>query len=164
MQRYNALENVLSQPNSHAMGVMKLLDQYYPALAKKVFEGNPLMEVMVKANFCSMDILVYPMCGRCESLAAYFKYASTPDGKPLKDKFGKTVGVCKCRKCGAETIAPISFYEWCLMELKKKAPEDIGTELIMAVDIVAERLMTDAKRIYARAYEKEKNYDQSEQS
>jgi hypothetical protein len=50
------------------------------------------------------------------------------------------------------------------MELKKKAPEDIGTELIMAVDIVAERLMTDAKRIYARAYEKEKNYDQSEQS
>ena len=162
MQRYDALTRVLTQPNSHSVGVMKLIADYYPSFAKRVFHKNPLMEKMAMANFSSMDILLYPICGRCESLAAYCRYAMTPEGLTIRDEFGKGIGVCRCFRCGSETVNPITFYEWCLMELKKKAPITLEDDLLFAVDVVAERLMNDAKRIYVSAREKEKFYDKSE--
>lgn len=161
LTRYDAMTNITKMPNSHAMGVMKLIDSYYPAFAKKIFQKNPLMEKIVMANFSTMDILIYPICGKCEALAAYCRYQQNPDGTNVFDKEGKKVGVCRCLKCGSETIGPITFYDWCLMELKKKAPKDIESELIFAVDVVAERAMQDAKRIYVQAKEREKFYVES---
>lgn len=155
MDKFDAYRNILTQPNSHNVGVMKLISEYYPALAKKVFERNPLMEHLALANFSSMDILVYPICNRCEALAAYYDYAKNADGTPMLTIEGKPVGICRCLKCGHDTVNPITFFEYCLMELKKRAPVDIDTSLIFAVDIVAERLITDAKRIYTLQAQKE---------
>ncbi|MFA6358991.1 MAG: hypothetical protein WCY09_10085 [Candidatus Omnitrophota bacterium] len=155
MKKFDALTDVLMRPNSHAVGVMKLLDKHYPAFARKVFEKNPLIEKMAMANFCSMDILMYPICGHCESLAAYCRYAQNAQGFPLLDQDKKPVGVCRCLKCGRETVAPITFYEWCLMELKKKAPESIGMNLQTVVDIIAERGLENAKRRYRKVKVKE---------
>lgn len=155
LNKFNALGDILSKPNSHSIGVMKLIDKHYPAFAKKVFHKNPLMEKMAMANFCSMDILMYPICGRCETLAAYFRYAQNPDGTPMRKPDGMAVGVCKCLKCGAETVAPISFYDWCMMELKKKAPESIGMDLTTIVDVIAERGLAQAKKRYERFKVKE---------
>lgn len=163
MERYNAMQNVLAQPNARTLGVMKLIDSYYPAFAKKVFEGNPLMEALAMANFSSMDILLYPICGHCETLAAYCAYAKNPDGTTARRPDGKGIGICKCLKCGHETLNPITFYEWCLLELKRKSPEDINLDLMIAVDLVAQRAMADAKRIFVSAQEKEKYYVQSEE-
>lgn len=157
LKRYGAMQNMLAQPNSHAFGVMNVLKDYYPAFAKKVFQGNPLMEKMAMANFSSMDILMYPVCGRCEALAAYCRYAQDENGVTIRDEDGRGIGICRCLKCGAETYNPVTFYNWCLMELKKRAPENIGEELLFAVDVVAERLMQDAKRLYAKVSEKENN-------
>ena len=162
MERYDALNKVLTMPNSHAMGVMKLLKEYYPSFAKKVFEGNPLMEKIVMANFGSMDILNHPICNRCEALSAYFRYAKNPDGTFIFKEDGRKVGVCRCLKCGSETVNPLTFYDWCLLELKRKAPAHIDTDLIFAVDVVAERLLEDAKRVYINTREREKFYDKSE--
>ena len=164
MERYDALANVLASPNSHAMGVMKLLKEYYPSFAKKVFQNNPFMEKMVMSSYSSMDILRHPICNRCEALAAYIRYATNPDGTTITKENGKKVGVCKCLRCGSETIDPITFYEWCLMELKKKAPAHIATDLVMVVDEVAEKLMQDAKRVYISTREKERFYDTSVES
>ena len=160
LKRYGAMQNMLMQPNSHAFGVMNVLKTYYPNFAKKVFQNNPLMEKMAMANFSSMDILVYPVCGKCEALAAYCRYAQDPLGQTIRDEYGRGIGVCRSLKCGAETVDPVTFYDWCLMELKKKAPEDVGMELLFAVDLVADQLMRDAKKQYVQASEKEKSYVQ----
>ena len=154
-RKFDALGDVLMRPNSHAAGVMKLLEKHYPAFARKVFYKNPLIEKMAMANFCSMDILLYPICGHCESLAAYSGYAQKPDGTPLRNQDGKAVGVCRCLKCGRETVAPITFYEYCLIELKKRAPESIGMDLVTVVDIIAERGLQAAKNYYRKVKVKE---------
>ena len=70
-----------------------------------------------------------------------------PDGSPA--------GVCTCWKCGFTTVNPITFKDWCLLELKKKAPENIGDSLELAVDAIAERCMADAERLYQQASKKE---------
>jgi hypothetical protein len=155
MDKFNALGDVLMRPNSHSVGVIKLLDKHYPAFAKKVFDRNPLIERMAMANFCSMDILVYPICGHCETLAAYCGYAQTAQGFPVLTPEGNPVGVCRCLKCGRETVNPITFYEWCLMELKKRAPETIGMDLSTVVDIVAERGLESARQRYRKVKVKE---------
>jgi hypothetical protein len=150
MQRYAALRNILVQPNSHSIGVMKLLDKYYPAFAKKVLHKNPLVKKMVENNFCNLDILIYPICGRCETLASYFSYAILE---------GQLVGVCKCHKCHTETLNPITFKDWCIMELKKKAPDTIESDLEAARDIIAEKLMAQAQRLYRKTVAKEIVYE-----
>jgi hypothetical protein len=163
MKRYDAMQNFLNQPNARTLGVMKLIDSYYPAFAKKLFEGNPLIEKMASANFCSKDFVLYPVCGHCEALAAYYRYAKNKDGTPARKKDGKAIGVCKCLKCGGETIDPITLYEWCAIELKNKAPEDVRLDLLVVVDLIAERMSSDARRILVSAVEKEKYYVQSEE-
>jgi hypothetical protein len=129
-------------------------------LAKKVFEGNPLIKMMAEHNYSSMDILRYPICGKCEALAGYHHYAQDDFGNTIRDEYGMGIPVCVCWKCGAETYNPVKFYDWCLMELKKKAPADVGMELLFAVDLVADKLMQDAKKLYRQVSEKEKVYVQ----
>jgi hypothetical protein len=146
-KRFDTLSNIITARNSHAEGVMKLLNEYYPSFARKIFEGNPLVEKFVRANFTTLDILLHPVCGRCETIALF------SGGRILEN--GSQVKVATCPKCGMDTVNPITLLEWCLMELKRKAPETIESDLILATDIVAERLVTDMKRIYAITKEKE---------
>ena len=157
MKRYDAMQNVLLQPNARTLGVMKLIDSYYPAFAKKVFDRNPLMEKLAMANFTSMDILLYPICGHCETLAAFSSTVKKGDGTPLLKPNGLPIAICTCFKCGRTTIDPITFRDWCLLELKKRAPEDIGESLDSAVDLIAEKCVADAERIYMKAKKKENN-------
>ena len=63
MDKHSAMANKLLQPNPHATGVMKLLNEYYPSFAKKVLYRNPVMKGMAMFGMCSMDILMYPICG-----------------------------------------------------------------------------------------------------
>ena len=161
--KYDAMGNVLGQLNSHSVGVMKLIKEYYPAFAKKIFDKNPLMEKMAMANFCTMDILLYPICGRCETLAAYSSYAHNKDGSLMLTADGDPIGVCTCLKCGATTVNPIRFFDWCLMELKKRAPQEIDMSLVAATDMLAERILDDAKKIYTTQKERERFYAKPKQ-
>lgn len=155
MDKFDAMGNILMQPSSRAMGVMKLLNKHYPAFARKVFYRNPLIEKMAMSSFCSMDILMYPICGHCETLAAYCRYAQNAQGLPLRNEDGKPIGVCRCLKCGRETVNPITFYEWCMLELKKRAPDTIGMDLATVVDIIAERGLESARKAYRKVKVKE---------
>jgi len=144
--RYIAQQNVLLQKNPKTMGVMKLLKYYYPALAKKVMEGNPLILKMAENNMVSMDILNYPICGKCEALAAFCDYARDNRQRPIVKPDGMPMGVCRCLKCSAVTVDPITFLDWCVMELRKKAPDTIAEDLLGASDAVAEKMLQDATR------------------
>lgn len=143
--KFEAMNNVLNQPNAHNLGVMKLLKKYYPAFAKKVFQGNPLMESLTMIGITQFDILKYPICGRCETLAAFISTMKNPDGSLMLRADGSKIGVCRCFKCGSVTVDPITFYDWCLIELKKKAPKSIDIELPMAVDMIAKKCVDQAK-------------------
>lgn len=143
LKRYQAMTNLLLQPNSRSVGVIKLIDKYYPALAKKVTEGNPIMEKFVMSGFNTMDILMFPICGHCESLAAF------SGGAELKR--GRYVPVCTCYKCGKSTVDPMLMKQWCIEEIKKKAPESIGADLMTVVDLMADKMVEKAKDNLQRA-------------
>jgi hypothetical protein len=153
--RYDAMNNVLLQPNAHSMGVMNLLKQYHPSFAKKVFEGNPLVAQLAMTGLITYDILKYPICGRCETLAAFTGTARREDGSFMLKSDGSKIGICRCLKCGCNTFDPITFEDWCLMELKKKAPNVNESDLRLAVDLIAEKCMTQAK-VYLQKKIKEK--------
>lgn len=153
MKRYQAMTNLLMQPNSRTIGVIKLIDKYYPALAKKVTEGNPIMERFVTSGFNTMDILMFPVCGHCESLAAF------SGGAELKR--GRYVPVCTCYKCGKSTVDPVLMKQWCMEEIKKKAPETIGEDLMAVVDLIADKMVEKAKDDLKRAMLAEKRINKS---
>jgi hypothetical protein len=147
LDKYEALQNKLIQPNAHSIGVLRLVEGYYPAFARKILERNPVMNALVMNNLCSMDILYYPICGHCETLAAWSRYIRNEDGTTGKR--------CTCWKCGVHTDNPILLKDWCLLELKKRAPQDIEESLEFAVDVITQRCMVDADRIYRNALVKE---------
>jgi len=134
-EKYNALFNTFKQPDPHSFGVFKMLQDFYPEFAEKIFDDNKVMERIVMYGHNSMDILQYPICGHCETLAAYDGYGH---------KYGKLVKRCTCFKCGHSTNDPVIFRTWILDELKKKAPADIAESLDYAVDMVAEKMVAVA--------------------
>ena len=154
--RYDAQRNVLAQKNAHTLGVMKLLKYHYPALAKKVMEGNPLVLKMAESNMCGMDVLNYPICGQCEALAAFFDYARDNRMRLIVKEDGSHAGVCRCLKCGAVTVDPITFLDWCVMELRKKAPDTVAEDLIGASDAVAEKMLNNASRFLEKMKKEKK--------
>lgn len=116
-----AIFNSFGLPDEKSFGVYKALKDVYPAFAKKVFEENPLMHRLVLSGYNPMDIMEYPICGKCETLAA-------PSGYVVRN--GKYVEQCTCvnPKCGATTTAPIKLKAWMRMELiKKVSPEWFDT-------------------------------------
>ncbi len=124
--------NSFAMPDDHSYGVYKALMEIYPNFAKKLFENNELMYKIVMTGYNPMDILEYPICGRCETLAVY-------DGVALKD--GRYVSKCTCFRCGISTVKPITLKEWITMELKKKAPPDFTEYLDYAVDMTANYML-----------------------
>ena len=149
LNRYSAMTKLLMQPNSRSIGVIKLMDKYYPALAKKVLEGNPVMEKFVLSGFNTMDILMFPMCSHCETLSAFSNQVAKQNGR--------YVPVCTCFKCGKTTVNPVLMKQWCIDEIKKKAPDSIGQELMVVVDLIADKMVAQAKENLQRTIVYEQN-------
>jgi hypothetical protein len=129
---------------------MKLLKENYPAMAKKVMEGNPLVVAMAQYNLCTMDILKYPICNHCETLALWTRFKMLDDGR--------RVGVCVCPKCNTESVDPLKVDEWIMMELKKKAPDVTIDDLVFATDETAKKIVDRANRTLRKAV-KENRYE-----
>jgi hypothetical protein len=136
--------NIFAQPDPHANGVMGMLENLYPAFAKKIFQGNEIMRRIVLSGFSPLDILEYPICGRCETPAAW-------NGMAMKD--GALVQKCTClrEKCGAHTLAPIVFKDWMADELRRKAPPEIAEVAENVVSALAASMMQMAIRQYTQA-------------
>lgn len=146
MDSHEIQSRLFYMPNSHSVAVIKTIDKLYPAFAKKIFERNPIMQMLVMSGFSTTDILSYPICGHCETLAAYDDVAF---------KNGKYVSRCTCFRCGKSTIDPILFKDWCEIELKKRTDENVESMLSFIVDTFAERMITDVKKKLELAKEKE---------
>lgn len=128
---YNAMYDTFKTADAHSIGVLNMLNEVYPALAKKIFDNRRLLGKLIQTNLNPMDVLEYPMCSACEGLA--FPH----DDVWRKGKLHKS-GMCDC---GRLTIDPIPFREWLYMELKRKAPEGFVENLQYVVDGIGLRMM-----------------------
>lgn len=125
-----AMMKSFEMPDERSFAVMKMLNDVYPAFASKLFHGNDVMQKLVMSGYNCMDILEYPICGKCETLAAY-------DGYGLKD--GKITLRCTCmnEKCGHSTLNPPTLKQWLKWELRKKVTEEWFEVLDVAIDSIA---------------------------
>jgi len=119
-------------PDERSVGVLKILRDIYPAFEKKIFESNKIMERLIMSGFNSMDILQYPICGKCETLAPYSLSVI---------KNGKRVQTCTCMRCRQTTVNPVTFRDWIKDEIRHKATPEILSILEYAVDRMAERMV-----------------------
>lgn len=140
-EAHAAMYQSFANPDPHSMGLLKLLKEIYPQFAKRIFQNNKTMELLVMYGMNPMDMLDYPICGRCETLAAWAGY--TKSG----------VHQCKCFAdgCGATTNNPVTMREWMLDELRHKAPPDIAEIAEVAVDVTAMYMMKMALNEVAKA-------------
>jgi hypothetical protein len=129
---HQAIFNSFQQKDERSLGVMGMVANVYPAFAKKIFEGNRLMQAIVTSGYNMMDILDYPICGSCESIALF-------NEEGIKD--GVKVDRCTCVKCGQHTLDPITFRQFILMEMKSKVKPEYFNELELIVDKLAEDMM-----------------------
>ena len=148
-QYRNAILQSFSNGNPESIGVFKMIDDVYPAFAKKIFQNNDFMKQIVMSGYSPMHILDYPICGRCETFAALSGFAM---------KNGKHVSVCSCfaKGCGANTIDPITFRQWLIMELKRKAPPSFAENIEFAVDTAALAMVQKYIREARQQFSKEK--------
>lgn len=135
----SAIMGSFSNPNPESIGVFRMIDEVYPSFAKKIFQNNDFMRDVVMSGYSPMHILDYPICGRCETIAAY-------SGANQCSCFGKG--------CGATTVNPITFRQWLIMELKRKAPASFMENVEVAVDAAAmgmmQKYIQDAKAQLAK--------------
>jgi hypothetical protein len=126
--------NSLAMPDERSFGVFNMLKDIYPAFTDKLFEGNDIMRRLVMSGLNPMDILDYPICGKCETIAPYSGYVKRGD---------KLVGKCTCmkEKCNYTTVSPVTLRAWLRDEMKKKVPEDFYDAIEYAVDGIAASLM-----------------------
>ena len=122
-------------PDEHSYGVYKMLMDVYPAFAKKLFENNIIMEKLVMSNMNPMEILDYPVCGKCETLAAYDDMIRMSDGHYA------VKCTCFAKGCGHSTVNPATLREWIAYELRKKVPEGFMDALDFAIDAVSASMM-----------------------
>lgn len=129
-----AVFNSFALPDEKSFGVYKALNDVYPSFAEKLFENNDLMRKIVMSGYNPMDILDYPICGRCETLAAYNGYSV---------KNGKRYSKCTCMRqgCGHTTINPVTLRVWMKDELKKKVPPEYIDTIEYAVDGIAAKMI-----------------------
>lgn len=124
-------------PDPRSVGVLNAINAFYPAFAQKIFQNNPLMKKIVMSGYNPMSILDYPICGRCETLAAW------SDTILRNNRRVRTCG-CLAEKCGQITINPVTFRVWMADELRHKVPNDFKEYIEYAVDAVAMQLMRRA--------------------
>lgn len=141
---HNALFDSFNLKDPRSFAVMQFIEEVYPAFAEKLFNNNYFMEMLVTSQYNPMDILDYPVCGRCETLAAWDRHG-------VKD--GRRYRACSCfaKGCGHRTINPVTLRYWMRDELKSKAPplmmervEDMVDETILGMLKLAQRQVDDA--------------------
>jgi hypothetical protein len=127
---YNAMLQTFTTADDRSYGVFNMLQDVYPAFAQKLFQGNDIMQRIVMSGFNPMDILDYPICGKCETLAPF-------DGYGIK--YGKTVNRCTCmsEKCGHSTLDPVTLRDWMKYEMKKKVDPEFFEAIEVAIDMIA---------------------------
>ncbi len=135
------LFNSFAMTDARSFGVFKAIQEAYPNFAKKMFEGNVLMERLVMSGFGPLDIFEYPICGKCESLAL-------PSGHKQ----------CNCVKtgCGHTTKNPVSFRQWMRYELKNKLPQEQIDNLDFTIDRIAESMMAKYMQELTQEYEQQR--------
>ena len=133
-----AMYNSFLAPDPASFGVFKLMQELYPAFAEKLFYNNPFMQKIVMSSLNSMFIMEYPICGRCETVAAWDKTIIVND---------KKIKTCYCfaEGCGSTTKNPVTLREWMVDELRHKAPRDIAEQAYFIVDDIAMSFMRIAK-------------------
>lgn len=129
-----AIFSSFAMPDEKSFGVYKALNDVYPAFAEKLFENNDLMRKIVMSGYNPMDILDYPVCGKCETLAAYNGYVVIK---------GKRYSKCTCLRqgCGHTTNNPVTLRAWMKDELKKKAPPEYIDTIEFAIDGIAAKMI-----------------------
>lgn len=133
-----AMAKGLGNPDERSVGVYKMLMDVYPAFSKKLFERNELMNYLVMTGNNPMDILDYPICGTCETLALW-------NGTVKKGDRYYNKCTCIASGCGSSTIAPITLREWIQMELRKKAPKEYIEAIEYCVDRIAQQMVEKHK-------------------
>lgn len=125
------------------IAVLKALDEVYPAFAKKLLQGNDLMRILVGCTINPMDILDYPVCGRCETLAVHDVSKQSANGSLIE--------VCRCVKdgCGATTTNPVTVREWLQYELKKRVDKSFFDVVEYMTDAVAMTMMHKLGNVFA---------------
>lgn len=133
-----AMQRTMQIPDERSLGVYKLINEIYPAFAEKIFQGNKLMKGLIMSGMNPMDIMEYPICGKCETFAAY-------TDPIVKD--GKYVHSCACvrKGCGAVTPNPVQFREWIMYELKRKTDYSTLARLDIVVDRIAMNMALTAQ-------------------
>lgn len=131
---HNTILNSFKMPDERSFGVYNLLKELYPAFAKKLFENNVLMHNLVMSNLNGMDILEYPICGKCETISAWDKNVF---------RNGRWYKTCHCvaKGCGAVTVSPPTLRDWIRDEFKKKASPEVLESLEYVVDSTALYMM-----------------------
>jgi hypothetical protein len=127
--------NGFANTDERSMGVLKMLEEVYPAFAQKIFEGNDLMRNLIMTGYNPMDILDYPICGKCERIAVFSGYIM---------KYGRQTQQCSCMAegCGHTTTAPITLREFMMYELKKRVKsEEFAVAIEYAIDGIAAGMM-----------------------
>lgn len=134
--RLKAMELAMADP--HSMGVHKALQEVYPALAKKLFEGNKLMEVLVMSGRNMADIMTYPICGKCETLALWSGWKQ-----------------CTCTRtgCNSTTKNPPTLRDWLKYEMRKKMTAEQLEYLDIKIDMIADSMLRKFKHECRQAYE-----------
>lgn len=124
-------------PDPKSMGAFNALMNVYPALAKKLFDNNPYMQKIVMTGLNNMNILDYPVCGRCERLAVWNKF---------KVVNGELQWRCTCftEGCNHTTTNPVILRDWLADELKKRAPEGYVDIIDEAIDGIASMMVNKA--------------------
>jgi len=131
---YSAISGALLNPDDRSFGVYKMLNDVYPAFAKKLFQNNDFMQRLVMSGHNPIDILDYPICGKCETLALM-------DGFSLKDGKYYPKSTCVAEKCGHSTVNPVTLRDWIKDELRKKAPKEFFDIIEIVVDVVANSMI-----------------------
>lgn len=139
--KLRALELSMADPNS--MGVIKGLEEVYPALAAKLFEGNKLMQNMVMSGRNMMAIMDYPMCGKCETLALLS---------------GNNQCTCTRVGCNSTTKNPVTLRTWLFYELKKKMTNEQLEDLEYKIDAIAASMLRKFKNQCRSTYEEHNHY------
>lgn len=128
---HSAMYKSFTTPDPHSVGVQKILLELYPALSKKIFESDGFMSKFVLSGMNAKDILEFPVCGKCEAIAALDGFAK---------KNGKWVNKCTCMRegCYHTTIDPVTFKVWIMDEIRKKHKskdmDAIETAFAFAID------------------------------
>jgi hypothetical protein len=132
---HSTMMNGFANTDERSMGVLKMLEEVYPAFAQKIFEGNDLMRNLIMTGYNPMDILDYPICGKCERIAVFSGYGKV---------YGRQVQQCACMAegCGHTTNSPITLREFIMYELKKRVKsEEFAVAIEYAIDGIAASMM-----------------------